>query len=91
MAAGPWERSAIIPRDWNQRKYWLQTFELILTLLDMLVEQDGVANALQDEHTGFVEVDFKDTLRNHYQRSSTSIFSFPFYVDYIILRLFSPC
>lgn len=37
LAAGPWaclwERSAIIPRNWNQRKYWLQAFELLLTVL----------------------------------------------------------
>lgn len=33
----------------------------------MLVEQDAVTDTLLDEHTGFVEVAIKDTLRNQYQ------------------------
>ncbi|KAI9320007.1 hypothetical protein BX666DRAFT_1852815 [Dichotomocladium elegans] len=64
-----WERSALIPSRWNQRKYWIQAFELITRLMDMLQEQDLVTEQLIDEHNGCVHVPKEDNLRSHYRKS----------------------
>ncbi|KAI8372959.1 uncharacterized protein BYT42DRAFT_501146, partial [Radiomyces spectabilis] len=66
------ERTTVIPRSWATRKHWLQSFELIFCLTDMLKDQDALAHRLIYEHTGHIEVAEDDGLRAtrlpHYPR-----------------------
>ncbi|ORY99446.1 hypothetical protein BCR43DRAFT_435831 [Syncephalastrum racemosum] len=63
-----WERSAIIPHRWEERKFWLQAFELIVKLMDLIAEQDRITQQLIDEHTGSAIVLKGNTLRSYYSR-----------------------
>ncbi|RCH80586.1 hypothetical protein CU098_007407 [Rhizopus stolonifer] len=36
------QRSALIPRDWEDRLYWVKVIELLLKLNDLLAEQEDI-------------------------------------------------
>ncbi|CAO3588665.1 unnamed protein product [Absidia cylindrospora] len=36
------QRSAIVPRDWADRKYWIKLMELLLKLKQLLLEQEAL-------------------------------------------------
>jgi len=58
------QRSAIIPRDWEDRIYWIKVLELLLKLKDLLVEQEQVTVQLKREQVGWVKVDPNDMIRS---------------------------
>ncbi|KAG0189085.1 hypothetical protein DFQ28_003906 [Apophysomyces sp. BC1034] len=45
------ERSAIIPRTWRERKYWIKVFELLLRMNTLLQDQLSLSDAIIDEDT----------------------------------------
>lgn len=58
------ERSSIIPRNYEQRQYWLPVFELLAKLKELLEEQNLLTKELVNEHTGWIKVEVEDQIRN---------------------------
>ncbi|KAI8887113.1 hypothetical protein K501DRAFT_212480, partial [Backusella circina FSU 941] len=57
------QRSAIIPRDWNDRYHWVKVMELLIKLKELLDEQEIITQTLKKEHVGLIKVDSKSTIR----------------------------
>ncbi|CAO3624206.1 unnamed protein product [Mucor fragilis] len=55
-------RSAIIPRTFAQRDYWLPAFELLVKMKELLEEQDALTKKLTKEHTGWADVNPDDRI-----------------------------
>ncbi|KAG2210454.1 hypothetical protein INT47_002396 [Mucor saturninus] len=54
------ERSAVVPRNWDDRRYWLQVMELIMKLKS----QNKVINDLIDESIGWKSVPQEQMAKN---------------------------
>ncbi|KAF1804384.1 hypothetical protein FB192DRAFT_1446238 [Mucor lusitanicus] len=65
-----WERSALVPNNWDQRTFWFQTFELLAHLMTMLDDQDVITEKLIEENNGYIQVDKNDTLRFHCRKQA---------------------
>ncbi|ORX43468.1 hypothetical protein DM01DRAFT_358323 [Hesseltinella vesiculosa] len=61
-----WERSALVPRKWDERKYWVSAIELLARLMDLLNERNEVSSELINEQTGLKSVAKEDRLRRYY-------------------------
>ncbi|KAG0164249.1 hypothetical protein DFQ29_002360, partial [Apophysomyces sp. BC1021] len=49
-------RSAVVPRSWEDRIYWVRVTELLLKLKDVCLEQDQLTKQLQSKHVDLIEV-----------------------------------
>ncbi|KAI8884829.1 hypothetical protein K501DRAFT_271341 [Backusella circina FSU 941] len=58
------QRSALVPRDWEDRMYWVKTVELLMKLNELLTEQEEVTQKLKKEHAGLIKVKPKYTIKN---------------------------
>ncbi|KAI7857413.1 hypothetical protein BDC45DRAFT_435975 [Circinella umbellata] len=56
-------RSAIVPRDWEDRYYLNRVMELLMKLKEMLLEQEEVTVVLKQQQSGRSPVDPKDTIK----------------------------
>ncbi|KAL7316928.1 hypothetical protein PS15m_003352 [Mucor circinelloides] len=56
------QRSALIPRDWEDRLHWIKVMELLLKLNDLFAEQENVTQRLKKEHVGLIKVDVNNTI-----------------------------
>lgn len=54
-------RSAILPRDWEDRYYLNRVMELLMKLKEMLIEQEEVTMILKKQQSGQSFVDVKDS------------------------------
>ncbi|KAI9266559.1 hypothetical protein BDA99DRAFT_436404 [Phascolomyces articulosus] len=67
MGIGKWcfveIRSAIVPRDWEDRYYLNRVMELLMKLKEMLLEQEEVTMVLKQQQSGQSPVDIKDTIK----------------------------
>ncbi|ORX43887.1 hypothetical protein DM01DRAFT_1329489 [Hesseltinella vesiculosa] len=67
LSCGKWaclvERSALVPRRWDERKHWLQVFELLAKMKCILEEQDAVTEALNNEQTGWETIPIEESIR----------------------------
>ncbi|KAI9308375.1 hypothetical protein BJ944DRAFT_254577 [Cunninghamella echinulata] len=57
------QRSAIIPRDWDDRFYWVEVIELLMKLRELLIEQEEVTLELKQQKVGLIKVKPNDTIR----------------------------
>lgn len=57
-------RSANIPTSWNKRKCWMKVFEMLATIHVILSEQRLLADELEDQANGLVEVSPNETARH---------------------------
>ncbi|CAO3588662.1 unnamed protein product [Absidia cylindrospora] len=58
------QRSAIVPRYWEDRKYWIKWMELLLKLKELLLEQEALTEVLKDEQVGLVMVEKNDMVKS---------------------------
>ncbi|CAO3702389.1 unnamed protein product [Rhizopus stolonifer] len=58
------QRSTIVPRDWNDRFFWVKVMEFMLKLKDLLDEQENITEELKKQEIGIIQVDAQDTIRN---------------------------
>ncbi|KAI9252121.1 hypothetical protein BY458DRAFT_443929 [Sporodiniella umbellata] len=58
------QRSTVVPRNWNDRFFWIKVMEFLLKLKDLLDEQESVTEELKKQEIGMIQVDIHDTIRN---------------------------
>lgn len=46
------KRSSVVPRNYEQKEYWLSVLELLATLKEELEAQDLLSKELAEEHIG---------------------------------------
>lgn len=66
------QRSALIPRDWEDRMYWVKVVELLMKLNELLTEQEKVTQKLKKEHVGLIKVKPEDTIKNSLSKINTN-------------------
>ncbi|KAG2211462.1 hypothetical protein INT46_000286 [Mucor plumbeus] len=49
------QRTAIVPRDWEDRSYWMK---------ELLDEQESVTQELKQQQVGLIKVDVNSTIRH---------------------------
>ncbi|KAI9243763.1 hypothetical protein BY458DRAFT_448114, partial [Sporodiniella umbellata] len=65
-------RSAIVPRDWEDRYYLNRLMELLMKLKELLLEQEEVTMVLKRQQSGQTLVDINDTIKAVNQSSRTT-------------------
>ncbi|KAG2171880.1 hypothetical protein INT44_006109 [Umbelopsis vinacea] len=66
-------RSGNIPVKWEDRYSWMRIFELLSTVMNILVEQRSVSEILKQEKNGLINVRKEDTVEQLLVSVSTSI------------------
>ncbi|CAO3595813.1 unnamed protein product [Absidia cylindrospora] len=58
------QRSTIVPRDWEDKVYWIKVMEFLLKLKELLLEQEQVTEQLKKEQVGMVHVNQDETIKS---------------------------
>ncbi|KAI8373758.1 hypothetical protein BD560DRAFT_434116 [Blakeslea trispora] len=66
------QRTALVPRDWEDRMYWIKVVELLMKLSELLTEQEEVTEKLKMEHVGVIKVNPEDTIKNALSKTNTN-------------------